>query len=200
MDGVLVDAKEWHYDALNSALSLFGVPISRDDHINYFDGLPTKEKLRELSNKGVLPWELHDFVNTFKQNKLNEIIMNKCKPIFSKQFAMAKLKENEYKIAVCSNSIRSSVETMMQLSKLDKYIDLILSNQDVDKPKPNPEIYLKAISDFNLTPKECLILEDNPHGLAAARASKSHVLEISQIKETNFANIMNRISEIEESQ
>jgi HAD superfamily hydrolase (TIGR01509 family) len=198
MDGVLVDAKEWHYEALNKALSIFGVPISRNDHLTYFDGLPTKEKLKELSNKGLLPLELIDFINQLKQNLLNEIIVNNCKPIFSKQYALAKLKQQGYKIAVCSNSIRSSVEIMMQLSQLDKYIDLTLSNQDVRKPKPDPEIYEKAIQHFNLKPQQCLILEDNPHGIAAAHASGAHVLEIQQIKDTNFTNILNKINVIEE--
>ena len=196
MDGVLIDATEWHYEALNQALSNFGVPISRSDHLAYFDGLPTREKLQELSSKGVIPLELNEFVNKLKQSLLYEIIINNCKPIFSKQYAMAKLKEKGFKIAVCTNSIRSSVEIMMKLSQLDKYIDLILSNQDVHKSKPDPEIYFKAIEYFNLTPDECLILEDNPHGIAAARASGSHVLEILNIKDANFVNIMNKINEI----
>ena len=196
MDGVLIDAKEWHYEALNQALANFGVPISRSDHLAYFDGLPTKDKLQELSNKGVIPPELNEFVNKLKQKLLYEIMINNCKPIFSKQYAMAKLKEKGFKIAVCTNSIRSSVEIMMELSQLNKYIDLILSNQDVNKSKPDPEIYFKAIKYFNLTPDECLILEDNPHGIAAARASGSHVLEILNIKDTNFVNIMNKINDI----
>ena len=125
MDGVLVDAKDWHYEALNQALSIFGVPISRNDHLEFFDGLPTKEKLKELYNKGLLPLELIDFVNQLKQNFLSEIIVKNCKPIFSKQFAMAKLKDRGFKIAVCSNSIRSSVEIMMHLSKLEKKTLLI---------------------------------------------------------------------------
>lgn len=197
MDGVLVDAKDWHYEALNQALSIFGVPISRNDHLEFFDGLPTKEKLKELCNRGVLPLELTDFINQLKQNLLSEIIVKNCKPIFSKQFAMAKLKDRGIKIAVCSNSIRSSVEIMMHLSQLEKYIDLILSNQDVSKSKPDPEIYFKAIEYFNLRPDECLILEDNPHGMAAARASGAHVLEIPNIKDTNYLNIINKINTIE---
>lgn len=145
----------------------------------------------------MLPLELTDFINQLKQNLLSEIIVKNCKPIFSKQFAMAKLKERGIKIAVCSNSIRSSVEIMMHLSKLEKYIDLILSNQDVSKSKPDPEIYFKAIEYFNLRPDECLILEDNPHGMAAARASGAHVLEIPNIKDTNYLNIINKINTIE---
>ena len=52
MDGVLIEAKEWHYEALNRALSLFGCPISRYDHLQTFDGLPTLKKLELLSLDG----------------------------------------------------------------------------------------------------------------------------------------------------
>ena len=45
MDGVLIDAKEWHYEALNRALGLFGYGISRYDHLSRYDGLPTRRKL-----------------------------------------------------------------------------------------------------------------------------------------------------------
>ena len=49
MDGVLIDAKEWHYEALNRALKLFGFEISKFEHIHTFDGLSTKDKLKLLS-------------------------------------------------------------------------------------------------------------------------------------------------------
>src|SRR2546422_8444783 len=45
MDGVLIDAKEWHYESLNRALDLFGMAIDRDAHLATFDGLPTRRKL-----------------------------------------------------------------------------------------------------------------------------------------------------------
>ncbi|WP_185022353.1 HAD hydrolase-like protein, partial [Pseudomonas fluorescens] len=49
MDGVLIEAKDWHYDALNKALNLFGYNISRHDHLTSYDGLPTAHKLEMLS-------------------------------------------------------------------------------------------------------------------------------------------------------
>lgn len=48
MDGVLIDAKDWHYEALNKALGLFGLGISRYDHLHTFDGLPTNVKLENV--------------------------------------------------------------------------------------------------------------------------------------------------------
>ncbi|RLR17256.1 HAD family phosphatase, partial [Sodalis-like symbiont of Bactericera trigonica] len=49
MDGVLIEAKDWHYDALNKALNLFGLDITRQEHQTVYDGLPTKHKLIMLS-------------------------------------------------------------------------------------------------------------------------------------------------------
>ncbi len=46
MDGVLIEAKEWHYDSLNKALKLFGFHISRHEHLTSYDGLPTKKSLK----------------------------------------------------------------------------------------------------------------------------------------------------------
>ena len=67
MDGVLIDAKEWHYEALNRALNLFGHEINRFDHLHTFDGLPTRTKLELLSTERGLSRRLHGFLNKMKQ-------------------------------------------------------------------------------------------------------------------------------------
>lgn len=193
MDGVLIDAKDWHYEALNRALGLFGVGISRYDHLHTFDGLPTKVKLEMLEEQYYLPKELHSFINEVKQKYTQELIEIKCKPMFHHEYALSKLKKQGYKIAVCSNSIRSTIEMMMKKSALIDYIDLIVSNEDVKKPKPDPEMYITAMLKFGLDPKECLIVEDNPNGIAAARASGGHVLPVETVYDVNYSNIIKKI-------
>lgn len=194
MDGVLIDAKDWHYEALNSALGLFGYKISRESHLSTFDGLPTKRKLEMLTKSQGLPPGLHGFINDLKQAYTLEITNSKCKPTFNHRFAMRQLKEQGYKIAVCSNSIKMSIETMMRLSGLSPYIDLILSNEDVGFGKPSPEIYLKAMSEFHLSPNECLILEDNDHGIQAAISSGGYLLKVATPNDVTHRAIMEQIS------
>ncbi len=87
MDGVLIDARDWHYESLNRALSLFGSEISRYDHLITFDGLPTSKKLEMLSVEKGFPLKLHKFINELKQQYTLEMIFTKCKPIFQHQFA-----------------------------------------------------------------------------------------------------------------
>lgn len=197
MDGVLIDAKEWHFEALNAALSLFGMPISRFDHLTTFDGLPTRKKLEMLSLERGLPRELHDFLNEMKQMYTMQIVHTRCKPRFIHEYALSTLKARGYRVAVCSNSIRHTIEVMMERAGLSPYLDLMLSNQDVSEGKPNPEIYQKAMSHFALQPGECLIVEDNENGIKAALASGGHVLEVADVAETNLDNILARIRQIE---
>lgn len=198
MDGVLIDAKDWHYEALNKALRLFGLEISRYDHLNSFDGLPTKEKLNMISKDSYLPAELHSFMNELKQDYTMELVNSKCKPIFQHEYALSKLKNKGYKIAVCSNSIRCTIESMMEKAGLLEYLDLILSNQDVMNSKPDPEIYLTAMKMFNLSPEECIIVEDNENGIKAANASGANLLSVNTVNDVNYENIMNLIKRLEE--
>ena len=197
MDGVLIDAKDWHYEALNRALEHFGYTISRESHLSTFDGLPTRQKLRMLSSSRGLPEGLHDFLNALKQAYTLEISYQRCKPVFNHQYALSRLKKDGYKLAVCSNSVRQTIETMMRLSSLSTHLDLIVSNQDVEKGKPDPEMYLKAMQSLNVEPNECLILEDNEHGIQAAIASGGQLLKIGVPDDVTYQAITTLISEVE---
>ena len=199
MDGVLIDAKEWHYEALNKALDLFGMKISRFDHLNTYDGLPTKKKLEMLSQERGLPFGLHQFINDIKQKFTVIEIMNKCMPLFEHEYALSMFKRDGYRMAVCSNSVRHSIELMMYHAKLDGYLDFYLSNEDVTKGKPDPEMYNKAIQKMGVQPNEVVIIEDNINGIKAAKASGSHVLEVESVKDVTYHNIKKFIHKIEEN-
>jgi HAD superfamily hydrolase (TIGR01509 family) len=197
MDGVLVDAKDWHYEALNGALAIFGMEISRSEHLATFDGLPTRRKLEILTKTRGLPPQLHAFLNDYKQQKTLEITIERCKPLFHHQYALSRLMREGKKLVVCSNSIRKTVETMMEQASLLEYLDFFLSNQDVEKSKPHPEIYNTAIQRLDLKPEECLILEDNDHGIQAAQASGAHVMIVGTVNDVNYDRIATEIEAIE---
>ncbi|XAK34615.1 HAD family phosphatase [Campylobacter coli] len=198
MDGVLIEAKDWHYEALNKALRLFGMEISRMEHLTTFDSLPTKDKLKMLSLEKGLPLGLHDFINELKQQYTMDLVYSLCKPRFHHEYALSKLKEEGYKMAVCSNSVRNTIEVMMQKASLEMYLDFYISNEDVKKGKPDPEMYNKAIERMRLHPKECMIVEDNENGIKAARASGANVMIVDEVSEVNYENIKNHICKFEE--
>jgi len=199
MDGVLIDAKDWHYEALNHALSLFGMEISRYDHLLTYDGLPTKRKLEMLTLERGLPKSLHQFINDLKQEFTFQLGYTKCKPTFNHQYALSHLRATGYKMVVCSNSVRKTMDVFLERAAIINYLDFYISNQDVKEPKPNPEIYLEAMKRLNLKPEECLILEDNENGIKAAKNSGGHLLIIKDVNDVNLENINKRINEIEKN-
>jgi len=200
MDGVLIEAKEWHYVALNKALGIFGMIISRYDHLVTYDGLPTKKKLEMISMERSLPKALHAFINELKQQFTMEIVNTSCKPRFYHEYALSKLKNDGYKLAVASNAIRNTVEVMLTKAALIDYIEFLLSNQDVKNGKPDPEMYIKAIDKLGFKPEECMIIEDNEKGIRAARGSGAHVMEVDVVEDVNYQNIIRHIKIFEREQ
>src|ERR1700733_1488983 len=98
MDGVLINAKDWHFEALNKALALFGFQVSRFDHLVTYDGLPTRRKLEMLTLEHGLPKGLHQFINELKQLYTLEFVYARCKPIFTHEYALSRLRADGYRL------------------------------------------------------------------------------------------------------
>jgi HAD superfamily hydrolase (TIGR01509 family) len=197
MDGVLIDAREWHYTALNKALGLIGFEISRHSHLVTYDGLPTKKKLQMMTDESSLPVELHGFINDMKQIYTKELVFQFCKPVFCHEYALSHLKRENYRLAVCSNAVKDSIDMMLKKANLFKYLEFFLSNEDVSKAKPDPEIYLSATKKLGLKPEECLVVEDNDNGIKAAIAAGCHLLRVSSPNDLTYNKLMEKIKSIE---
>ena len=193
LDGVLVEAKNIHFEALNKALGSYA--ISWNEHLSTYDGLKTFQKLEMLSKKKGLPKEDHPAIWKNKQKYTLEALSNL--QINSDLLStIAHLSKDGYKIVCCSNSIRKTVLTVLAKLGLIEFMDLIISNEDVSNSKPHPEMYWQAISKMNCLPEETLIIEDSPYGLLAAARSKSYILRVKNPKEVTYNNINNKINEI----
>lgn len=197
MDGVLVEAKSIHFDAFNKALSKYGdqYVISNEEHLSKYDGLKTYQKLEMLTQEKQLPREYYDDIWNKKQQYTMELLKD-IQPSQELIEIFQFLSSNNYFIAICSNSIRKTILTILSKLQIIEYVDLIVSNQDVINSKPHPEIYWKTISKFKCLPEETLILEDSPHGLLAASRTKSNILRVSNPKEINKLMITNKINEL----
>ena len=193
LDGVLVEAKNIHFEALNKALGSYA--ISWNEHLSTYDGLKTFQKLEILSKEKELPKEDHSTIWKNKQKYTLEALSNL--QINSDLLStIAHLSKDGYKIVCCSNSIRKTVLTVLAKLGLIEFMDLIISNEDVLNSKPHPEMYWQAISKMNCLPEETLIIEDSPYGLLAAARSKSYILRVKNPKEVTYNNINNKINEI----
>jgi HAD superfamily hydrolase (TIGR01509 family) len=194
LDGVLVEAKGIHFDALNRALGKYA--IDWNEHLSIYDGLKTTQKLQMLTERKGLPESSHESVWEAKQYWTLQML-KELKPNQTLQSVMSALSEEGYKLAVCSNSIRKTVLTVLSKLGIIEYMDLIISNEDVKNSKPHPEMYWKAISVMSCLPEETLIVEDSPYGLLAASRAKAHILRVANPKEVTYTNILHKLTEIE---
>jgi HAD superfamily hydrolase (TIGR01509 family) len=194
LDGVLVEAKGIHFDALNRALGKYA--IDWNEHLSIYDGLKTTQKLQMLTERKGLPESSHESVWEAKQYWTLQML-KELKPNQTLQSVMSALSKDGYKLAVCSNSIRKTVLTVLSKLGIIEYMDLIISNEDVKNSKPHPEMYWKAISMMSCLPEETLIVEDSPYGLLAASRAKAHILRVANSKEVTYTNILNKLTEIE---
>ena len=193
LDGVLVEAKTIHFDALNKALGSYA--IDWNEHLSIYDGLKTNQKLQILTDKKELPKHLHQSIWDKKQQYTLQAL-RALKSNNNLQQLMHVLNEKEYKIAVCSNSIRKTVLTVLSKLGIMEYMDYIISNEDVQNSKPHPEMYWKAISKMGCLPEETVIVEDSPYGLLAAARSKAHILRVKNPKEVTINNITKKLKQI----
>ncbi len=188
LDGVLIDAKEIHFEALNKALGP-EFAISKQVHLNVFDGLPTLAKLKLLARKH--GWDEKDQkkISEDKQKYTIEMIED-LEPKTHIVDLFRYLKKENYKIGVCTNSVRKTVLTALAKTGLTQYVDLVLSNEDVQNAKPHPEMYWTAMSMMGVLPENTLIIEDSPKGILAAIRSNAKYLRVTDPHEVNLYNIL----------
>jgi len=203
MDGVLIDAKEWHFEALNQALVQLGyVAITRHDHETIFDGLPTIAKLRQMAKLGMLPHDeaLFKKVNQLKQLHTQKLTQLLCKPYKPHLDLLKALKKAGYRVGLASNSVRKTVDLMMALSGLAPYLDFTLSNEDVVNPKPASDIYALAVEKLTgLDATQCLAIEDNEKGIRAATGAGLNVLPVVTVHDVTLANVSQHLQALQKT-
>ncbi len=201
LDGVLVDAKEIHYESLNRSLSEVDEKfiIDREEHMNVFDGLPTIKKLDILTETKGLPKTTHNQIWERKQELTASVIKDKLPFDERLRSVLQRLKNDGYIVYVCSNSIRESLKLMLYKTGLIEFVDYYLSNDDVKSPKPSPEIYLRAMVHADVKPSETIIIEDSYHGRQSANDSGGYLCAVDTPEGVTYKKIDKQIRDINDS-
>lgn len=190
LDGVLIDSKELHFEALNEALREFDpkFEISHSDHSTKYDGLSTRRKLEMLHSEKGFPIEHFERVWKLKQDitlrMLGEIKRDEELVSF-----MAFLQNQGIKLAVASNSVRNTIDLVLRNLGIIDFFSLILSNEDVRSSKPHPEIYWKTMIHFEVVPDATVIFEDSYVGRLAALRSGARLIPIENRRDLTWQRI-----------
>lgn len=194
LDGVLVDACDWHYESLNKALmAVCGFKLSPREHEATFNGLPTQTKLRILEEQGRVERVKFEVVTTLKQQYTMELL--ESLPVdHDKVDLHRRVAALGVKMSCVTNAIRPSAETMLRNTGQLPYMEFIVSNQDITHPKPCGEGYIVAMVRLGVLPSETLIVEDSPRGIQAAESTGARVLRVVNAVEVTWERIRHEIS------
>ena len=176
LDGVLVDACDWHRDAfLEAYRQVTGIIITNEEHTRLYNGLPTKVKLELLK----APIEQQEEISNIKQELTKELIQLYCNPNDELFDLLIGIRKNNI-LACYTNCIRETARLMLDITGYISLLDALVTNEDVVWPKPSPEGYNKLMDLYDCP---TIIFEDSPKGIAAAKASGARVIEVKNNKD-----------------
>jgi beta-phosphoglucomutase-like phosphatase (HAD superfamily) len=172
LDGVLVTTPGLHEDALNYALKeVCGFKIDHAEHMRDLNGLPTKTKLSMLAKQGRINSKDFEIIFAIKQSKTFDLIIETIHQDHAIISMGAYWAQNGFRRVCVTNAIYPTALLMLDQVGVLPYIQKIITPEQMQAPKPHPDGYLQAMEYAQVSPEECIIIEDAPSGLEAARRS-----------------------------
>ena len=186
MDGTLIDSANLHYYSYSNAFKEYGIELDKDYYYNKCFGLHYKtftNNILKLNNK------LTNDEN--KNNELIEKIHNRKEDIYLQNLSMVNIhplmleilidnkKKSKY-TALATTSSPKGVYAILKEFQLEKLFDLVLTGNDIQNKKPDPEIFFKCIEHFNVKEEESIIFEDSEVGLEAASQTNAWVIKVEK--------------------
>ncbi|STX52628.1 HAD-superfamily hydrolase [Legionella busanensis] len=182
-DGVILDSEPLHYKACCQVLAPLGLALSYDDYQKNYLGLSDKDMFPQLMRDKQYSISNEDIIKLIHQKAIayTEIILHHpTLPIIDgfPEF-LTNIAKKVKKIAICSGSTKNEINsalTKIAQGKLQTYFNTIVTSEDVSHGKPSPEGYLLTAQKMNVSPKHCLVIEDTPLGIEAAKAAGMQVI------------------------
>lgn len=175
LDGLVVDSEPLWTEARNKLLSQFDARVTAEDKLKTMGG-GYREGIDYFINKYDLPMTFEEFSKQ-EQDILDRLYSKKLKFKPGAAELIQKLKESNIVIAIATSVPRKRLEFALKRLSLGGF-DVMITGDDIKKGKPDPEIFLKAAEKLGVDPKECVVLEDSPFGVAAARAANMKAVAV----------------------
>lgn len=182
LDGTIADTMPIHYLAWRNASARYGIDFTPElfDRLAGIPLYPTVEKLNELYNKNIDPQEMGG-----SKEKEYEDNMHKARPI-APVMEVIKQYHGKLPMAIGTGGSRELSLKAMRLMGVDKYIDKLVSADDVTNHKPHPDTFLKCAELIGVKPEDCLVFEDGILGIQAAQAAGMQVINVTDYYEVTI--------------
>ena len=168
MDGVLVDSAESHYESWRTLAAQQGVDVCREQFATTF-GRQNRDIVPLLfPNAG----EEHvDVLAERKEAIYRDIVRNNPPIVPGAVELIRSLNECGVRLAIGSSAPRQNIDLILNAMGVADLIGVIVSDDDVTRGKPDPQVFTLACERLDLSPQQCVVVEDAPAGVTAARAA-----------------------------
>jgi beta-phosphoglucomutase len=194
-DGVILDSEEYHYEAFQRVFEEEGVSLSRESYYRNCLGFNDVECFRwGLKGTGKIDEAGGIEALTDRKAVYFEELLEKQMRFFPGVCEFIRAAGKKYPLAVTSMARRGEIEIALSRAGLSDLFRLIVSGEDVEKTKPDPEAYEKTLHMLNvhlsfteteqeIRPEQCLVIEDSSAGIQSAKAAGMNVLALAQTEE-----------------
>jgi beta-phosphoglucomutase len=169
MDGTLVDTAELHFVAWQEVCRELGRDFDRQDFATTF-GQRNPEILRRLFGDQFPPAQM-DEIGDRKEERYRNAARRGVKLLPGVADLMAGLHHEGFRQAIGSSAPRANLELILELTGIRPYLGAVVGAEDTTRGKPDPQVFLIAAEKLNVEPANCVVFEDAPAGVEAARAA-----------------------------
>jgi len=186
-DGVIADSEMLHFSAFNQVLRQFGVELKKEDYFKNYLGLTDIDFFGDVADKLQIDNKTYQVEKLMQQkNQIFKALAKKqCRIMEAVPQLLSMLKQHNIAMAICSGAILADIELILTSAGLQRFFDVIVSADDVDRGKPEPDGFLLALARLHqsrpnpVLAKDCIVIEDSHWGIEAAQAAGMHTIAVT---------------------
>jgi beta-phosphoglucomutase len=202
-DGVITDSESLHLRAFNKVLAQHNIEITEEVYYREYLGFTDRDCFESVAGKNNLVLDSEQIANLIKQkNKIfDELARNEATIFEGVPEFLQMLTDNKIRRAICSGALLADIQPILEKSQLGHFFEEIVSADQIEKGKPDPEGFLLALNRLNkesqntVSADECVVIEDSHWGLEAAIAAGMHTVAITNTYDADQLSIAEKIVE-----
>jgi HAD superfamily hydrolase (TIGR01509 family) len=169
MDGVIADSEPTYREAINLVLAPTGHRMSEQQYEEVI-GTSVRFTWRTILETFAIEGDIEDYVRRYAR-ALIELLRRPLPPLPGVRELLAELRRRSLPAALATSSWKRWAEALLQATGLDGAFDAVVWREMAERPKPAPDLFLRAAELVAVEPARCIVLEDTAPGLEAARAA-----------------------------
>jgi len=177
-DGTLADTKEAVVRSFQKVLVEAGCVVS-DEFIERRVGVGTKKTLEEVLEECDVRFDDEMLENLAGEKIRIQANLTEIVSLFDGAIELLENLQGRIKIALATMSSRKVVDKLLSEKRIGGYFDVVVSADEIFKPKPDPEVFLVSATKLGVKPEDCVVVEDSVFGVRAAKAAEMKCIAVS---------------------